>query len=146
MVCNLAALLPLHHDHHCTAIKVGHFDDVRTFCVLLVRWESPIPTSSKHSGFVLKQPMTSCDFSLPPIINLHITHVAYQYQSKSFNPTPPFASPTLQRKRGISIFRMNQSKPVFAKSAPIKKLTTKISRQTEFTMSQRLSAHNKKLQ
>ena len=26
MLCNLTAPLPLHHDHHCTAIKVGHFD------------------------------------------------------------------------------------------------------------------------
>ena len=39
---------------------------------------------------------------------------------------------------------MNQSEPVFAKNAPIKKLMTKISRQTEFTMSRRLSAHNKR--
>ena len=37
---------------------------------------------------------------------------------------------------------MNQSKPVFANNAPIRKLTTKISSQTEFTMSRRLSAHN----
>ena len=37
---------------------------------------------------------------------------------------------------------MNQSKPVFPKNAPIKKLTTKIWSQTEFTMSRCLSAHN----
>ena len=74
---------------------------------------------------------------------LHITHVAYQYQSKSLSLTPPFAFTNFTKNRGISIFRMNQSKPVFAKGAPIKKLTTKISRQTEFTMSRRLSAHNK---
>ena len=115
MVCNLTAPLPLHHDHHCTAVKIGHFDDVRTFCVLLVRWESPIPTSSKHSGFALRQPMTSCDLIFSPTNNeLHIAHVAYQYQSKSFNLTPPFAFTNFTKNRGISIFRMNQSKPVFA--------------------------------
>ena len=70
MICNITAPLPLHHDHHCTAIKGGHFDDVRT------------------------------------------------------------------------AFPMNQSKPVFAKNAPIKELMTKMSSQAEFTRSRRLSAHN----
>ena len=74
---------------------------------------------------------------------LHLTHVAYQYQSKSFNLTPPFVSSTLQKTRHFDISNEPISKPVFAKNAPIKKLTTKISRQTEFTMSRRLSADNK---
>ena len=101
-----------------------------------------------HTNF--KQTFWLCSAATNDVIRLfsptnnqlHITHVAYQYQSKSFNLTPPFAFTNFTKKHGISIFRMNQSKPIFAKTAPIKKLTTKISRQTEFTMSRRLSAHN----
>ena len=93
-----------------------------------------------NSIFVQQQPMTSCNIS--PTHRLHITHVAYQYQSKPYSQTPHFAFIYFTKN---AAFPTNQSKPVFAKNAPIKKLTTKISKQTEFTMSRRLSAHNLKV-
>ena len=37
---------------------------------------------------------------------------------------------------------MDQSRPLFPKSAPIKKANDKILSQTEFTMSRRLATHN----
>ena len=144
MVCNLTAPLPLHHDHHCTAIKVNWPFWWRAY-VLCTSCSLGITHTNFKQTFWLCSAATNDVMRLfsPTNYQLHITHVAYQHQSKYFNLTPIFAFTNFtKKKRGISIFRMNQSKPVFAKNAPTKKLTTNISRQTEFTMSRRLSAHN----
>ena len=70
---------------------------------------------------------------------LHTTHVAYRYHSEPYSQTPHFAFIYFTKNEAFST---NQPKPVFAKMLLSKKLTAKISSQTEFTMSRRLSAHS----
>ena len=112
---------------------------VRSVYVLCTSCLLGITHTNFKQAFWLCSAATSDVFS-PTNYQLHITHVAYQYQSKYFSLILPLLSPTLQKNVAFAI---NQFKPLFAKNAPIKKLTTKISNQTEFTMSRSLSAHDK---
>ena len=53
---------------------------------------------------------------------LHTAHVAYRYQSEPYSQTPHFAFIYFTKN---AAFSTSQSKPVFAKNAPIKKTNDK---------------------
>ena len=108
------------------------------FCVLLVRWESPLPNTNATFDFLQQEPMTSCNIS-PTLIN-NYTQLTW-HTDTSQNPAaklPISLSSALQKTRHFQRTSLNSYLPKMLQS---KKLTTKISSQTEFTMSRRLSAH-----
>ena len=110
-----------------------------TFCVLLVRLKSLLSNTNANSDIVQREPMTSCNISPTPINNY--TQLTWHTDTNQ-NPTaklPISLSSTLQKTRHFQRTNLNQ---YFPKMLQSKKLTTKISSQTEFTMSQRLLAHN----
>ena len=137
--------IPLHDAILAPTLLINHFSCRRhilcAFCVLLVRWESPLLTTSANSASVLHPAANdimqyfSCTNHL-----LHTAHVVYQLQSKPYRLTTLSAFTYFPKNAALS---MNKSKPVFPKKCSNQtKLKTKISSQTEFTMSRRLSAHN----
>ena len=71
---------------------------------------------------------------------LHRAHVVYQFQLKNLTAWFLPLSPSFQKPRHFQRTNLN---PYFPKMLQSKKLRTKISSQTEFTMSQRPAAHNK---
>ena len=112
-----------------------------TFCVLLVRLESPLPNTNTSSGFVQQEPMTSCNISPTPINNY--TQLMWHTDTNQNPPAklPISLSSTLQKR--TRHFQRTSLNPYLPKMLQSKKLTTEISSQTEFTMSWRLWTHNK---
>ena len=107
--------------------------------MLLVRLESPLPNTNTNSDFVQQGPMTSCNIFPTPINNY--TQLTWHTDTNQ-NPAaklPISFSSTLQKTRHFQRTNLN---PYLPKMLQSKKLTTKISSQTEFTMSRRLSTHN----
>ena len=137
IACNITASFSLHpYISRCTTLSCSHFVYVLcTSCSM----ESPLPNTNANSDFVHQEPMTLCSISLTPINNY--TQLTWHSDTNQ-NPSaklPISLSSTLQTKRHFQRTNLN---PYLPKMLQSKKLTTKISSQTEFTMSRRLSAHN----
>ena len=93
-----------------------------TFCVLLVRLESPLPNTNANSDFVYQEPMTSCSISLTPINNY--TQRTWHSDTNQ-NPSaklPISLSSTLQTTRHFQRTNLN---PYLPKMLQSRKLTTK---------------------
>ena len=134
MACNITAplrLLP--YSSRWTRLNSRHF-----VCVLCTSCSMGITLTNCKRKFRRCSPATNdiMQHFFHTSHLLHTAHVVYQLQSKPYSLTSPSAF-TFFPKNAASL------NPYFPKMLQSKKLTTKISSQTEFTMSRRLSAHNK---
>ena len=114
IACSITAPFSLHpYISRCTTLSSSHFVYVLcTSCSIGI-------TLTKYSSARTNDIMQHFSDTNQ---QLHTTHVAYRYQSEPYSRTPHFAFIYFTKN---AAFSTNQSKPVFAKNAPIKKTDDK---------------------
>ena len=117
MVCNITAPLRLHpYISNWTRLNSRHF-----VCVLCTSCSMGITLTNYERKFCFSSPETNDIMQHFSRTNhlLHTVHVVYQLHSKPYSLTPPSTFIFFPKN---AAFSTNQSKPVFPKNAPIKKI------------------------
>ena len=138
IACNITALFSLHpYISRCTTLSGSHFVYVLcTSCsigITLTKYKCKFRFCSARPNDIMQH------FS---DTNQQTTHNSrgITIPIRTLQPNSPFrCHPTLQKTRHFQRTNLN---PYLPKMLQSRKLTTKISSQTKFTMSRRHSAHN----
>ena len=122
IACNITAPFSSHpYVSSCTTLSGSHFVYVLcTSCsigITLTKYKCNFRLCSARTNDIMQHFSDTNQ-------QLHTTHVAYRYQSEPSSQTPHIFRFHLLYKRNAA-FSTNQSKPVFAKNAPIKKTNDK---------------------
>ena len=120
IACNITAPFSSHpYISRCTTLSGSHFVYVLCFSCLieitLTKYKCKFKLCSARTNGIMQHFSDTNQ-------QLHTTHVAYRYQSEPYSQIPYFAFIYFTKN---AAFSTNQSKPVFAKNAPIKKTDDK---------------------
>ena len=120
IACNITAPFSLHlYISRCTTLSGSHFVYILcTSCLIgitLTKHKCKFRFCSARTNYIVQHFSDTNQ-------QLHTTHVSYRYQSEPCSLTPHFAFIYFTKN---AAFSTNQSKPVFAKNAPIKRTNDK---------------------